>query len=157
MTTSDGQLIVVEVSHVTSGGSMNSILEGSLQPTPWSPGDQSWVDQANQTWSLANNMPMASQAYMPTIYAPEVEALMGALEDVTGKYGRQAPALLELMAQQGPSFLHAAAVPEADTIKFNSGASLKTRCLPLACPATPKPMGLEFIPLPLEMMLMIWY
>ncbi|MEM7331758.1 MAG: VWA domain-containing protein [Chloroflexota bacterium] len=204
ITTSNGQLIVVEVSHVTSGGSMNSILEGSLQPTLWSPGDQSWVDQANQTWALANNVPISSQTCTPTIYAPlgfamwrpmaetlgwpdtligwdtivelaadpegwasygrpewgqfrfghthpayansgllsmtgfvygvtgktdtltaaeiyapEVEASMRALEDVTSKYGRQAPALLELMAQQGPSFLHAAAVPEADTIKFN--------------------------------------
>ncbi|MCP4416480.1 MAG: solute-binding protein, partial [Chloroflexi bacterium] len=41
--TSNGRLIVVDVSHVTSGGSMNSILEGSLQPVIWSPGDQSWV------------------------------------------------------------------------------------------------------------------
>ncbi|MCP4421369.1 MAG: VWA domain-containing protein, partial [Chloroflexi bacterium] len=53
------------------------------------------------------------------IYAPDVEEAMRALEQVTSKYGRQAPALLELMAQQGPSYLHAAAVPEADTIRFN--------------------------------------
>ncbi|HFQ94102.1 MAG TPA: VWA domain-containing protein, partial [Anaerolineae bacterium] len=53
------------------------------------------------------------------IYTPEVEEAMRALEEVTAKYGRQAPALLELMAQQGPGYLHAAAVPEADTVRFN--------------------------------------
>ena len=202
--TGGGQVIVVEVSHVTSGGSMNGILEGSLQPVAWSPGDQSWVDQANDAWQRQNNRPIASQAceatiYAPLgfamwrpmaetlgwpdtpigwdtivelaadpdgwgsygrpewgqfrfghthpgyansgllsmtgfvygitgktdtltaaeIYAPDVEEAMRALEQVTSKYGRQAPALLELMAQQGPSYLHAAAVPEADTVRFN--------------------------------------
>ena len=53
------------------------------------------------------------------IYAPNVEEAMRQLEENTSKYGRQAPALLEAMAQQGPSYLHAAAVPEADTVRFN--------------------------------------
>jgi Ca-activated chloride channel family protein len=53
------------------------------------------------------------------IYAPEVEAAMRELEQNTSKYGRQAPALLELMAREGPSYLHAAAVPEADAVRFN--------------------------------------
>lgn len=204
METSAGNPIVVEVRHVTSGGSMNSILDGSLQPVAWSPGDQSWVEQANEAWQRRNNRPLASAAcpatiYAPLgfamwrpmaetlgwpdtpigwdtivelaadpegwgsygrpewgqfrfghthpayansgllsmtsfvygitgktdtltaaeIYAPEVEAAMRALEQVTSKYGRQAPAQLESMAQQGPSYLHAAAVPEADTVRFN--------------------------------------
>ena len=33
--TSGGSPIVVSVSHVTSGGSMNAILDGSSQPTAW--------------------------------------------------------------------------------------------------------------------------
>lgn len=202
--TSDGRPIVVEVSHVTSGGSMNAILDGSSQPIAWSPGDQSWVDQANETWRQRNNMPLTSQSCPATIYAPlgfamwrpmaetlgwpdtpigwdtivelaadpegwasygrpewgqfrfghthpgyansgllsmtgfvygvtgktdtltaaeiytpEVEKSMRALEQVTSKYGRQAPALLEAMARQGPSYLHAAAVPEAEVVRFN--------------------------------------
>jgi Ca-activated chloride channel family protein len=202
--TSNGRPIVIDVSHVTSGGSMNSILDGSLQPVVWSPGDQSWVDQANDAWQRQNNRPIASKACAATIYAPlgfamwrpmaetlgwpdspigwdtivelaadpegwssygrpewgqfrfghthpayansgllsmtgfvygitgktdtltaaeiyapDVEDAMRALEQVTSKYGRQAPALLELMVQQGPSYLHAAAVPEADTLRFN--------------------------------------
>src|SRR5690606_5407402 len=68
--TSGGSAIVVSVSHVTSGGSMNAILDGSSQPTAWSPGDQSWVDQANETWRQRTNKPLASQSCAPTIYAP---------------------------------------------------------------------------------------
>lgn len=202
--TADGQTIIVEVSHVTSGGSMNAILEGTSQPTAWSPGDQSWVDQANDAWQQQNNKPIASAACPPTIYAPlgfamwrpmaetlgwpdtsigwdtivdlaadpkgwasygrpewgqfrfghthpayansgllsmtsfvygiagsqraltaadiyapKVEEAMRALEQNTSKYGRQAPALLDLMASEGPSYLHAAAVPEADTVRMN--------------------------------------
>lgn len=201
-TTSSGSGIVVEVSHVTSGGSMNAILDGSLQPTAWSPGDQSWVAQANETWQQRTNRPLASEACQATIYAPlgfamwrpmaealgwpdepigwdtivelaadpdgwasygrpewgkfrfghthpayansgllsmtgfvygiagsnltaadiysgDVQQAMYNLEQNTSKYGRQAPALLDLMAREGPSYLHAAAVPEADTVRMN--------------------------------------
>jgi Ca-activated chloride channel family protein len=53
------------------------------------------------------------------VYATDVEEAMRTLEQHTSKYGRQAPALLELMAQEGPSYLHAAAVPEAEAVRFN--------------------------------------
>ncbi|KAA3655734.1 MAG: VWA domain-containing protein, partial [Chloroflexi bacterium] len=53
------------------------------------------------------------------IYDEQVQNAMADLQENTAKYGRQAPALLELMARQGPSYLHAAAVPEADTVRFN--------------------------------------
>ena len=203
-TLDSGEQIVAEVTHVTSGGSMNDIMDGRIQPVAWSPGDGSWVNQANETWERRNNQPIASQACAPTIYAPlgfamwrpmaealgwpnqpigwdtivdlaadpdgwasyghpewgqfqfghthpayansgllsmtgfvygiagatenlspadiyapEVEEAMRKLEQNTAKYGRQAPALLELMAREGPSYLHAAAVPEADTVRFN--------------------------------------
>jgi len=201
-TTGEGNAIVVEVSHVTSGGSMNAILDGELAPVAWSPGDGSWVEQMNVTWQGRNNKSINSQECRATIYAPlgfamwrpmaealgwpdipigwdtivelaadpqgwtsygrpewgqfrfghthpgyansgllsmtgfvhgvvgnpgelspaqvyEAEEAMRALEQTTSKYGRQAPALLELMAQQGPGFLHAAAVPESDTVRFN--------------------------------------
>ncbi|MCP4357706.1 MAG: VWA domain-containing protein [Chloroflexi bacterium] len=204
LSTDSGRPIVAQVSHVTSGGSMNAIMDGSLQPIAWSPGDKSWVEQANETWRQRNNKPIASEACQATIYAPlgfamwrpmaetlgwpdtpigwdtivelaadpdgwasygrpewgqfrfghthpgysnsgllsmtgfvygitgktdtltaadiytpEVEEAMQDLEQVTSKYGRQAPALLEAMARQGPSYLHTAAVPEADTVRFN--------------------------------------
>jgi Ca-activated chloride channel homolog len=53
------------------------------------------------------------------VYAPEVQEAMTALEQATSKYGRSAPLILDLMARQGTSYLHAAAVPEADAVKFN--------------------------------------
>ena len=200
--TSGDMAIVADVEHVTSGGSMNAILDGNLKPVVWSPGDPSWVEQINTTWQQRNNRSVNSDECLPTVYAPlgfgmwrpmaealgwpdeeigwdtivelaadpdgwasygrpewgqfrfghthpgyansgllsmtafvhgvvesegqlapaqvyEAEDAMRALEQNTSKYGRQAPALLELMASQGPSFLHAAAVPEADTVRFN--------------------------------------
>ncbi|GIK56388.1 MAG: solute-binding protein [Chloroflexi bacterium] len=204
MKTSNGRPIAVQVTHGTSGGAMDAILDGTLQPVAWSPGDQSWVDQANDTWRQRTNKPLASQpcpatVYAPLgfamwkpmaetlgwpnepigwdtivalaedpngwasysrpewgqfrfghthpayansgllamtsfvygvtgktdtltaadVYAPEVEEAMRALEQVTSKYGRQAPAILDAMARQGPSYLHAAAVPEAEVVRFN--------------------------------------
>ena len=201
-TTADGNTVIVEASHVTSGGSMNGILDGNIQPVAWSPGDQSWVGQANDTWQTRNNKTIASEACQATINAPlgfamwkpmaetlgwpndpigwdtivelaadpegwasygrpewgqfrfghthpayansgllsmtgfvygiagenltaadiysePVQTAMQDLQQSTSKYGRQAPALLELMAREGPSYLHAAAVPEADTVRFN--------------------------------------
>lgn len=206
-TTADGRPVVVSVSHVTSGGSMEAILAGTLQPVAWSPGDPSWVDQLNQKWKdeQGHTTNLNSASCQPTIYAPlgfamwrpmaealgwpdkpigwdtivnlasdpagwnnvpgaspqwgqfrfghthpryansgllsmtsfvygvvdtngqpitpaqvyEAEDAMRALEQVTAKYGLQAPALLDLMARQGPSYLHAAAVPEAEVVRFN--------------------------------------
>ncbi len=200
--TSGGDTIVAEVAHVTSGGSMNAILDGNLAPVAWSPGDASWVEQINTTWQQRFNRPINSEVCQATIYAPlgfamwrpmaealgwpdtpigwdtivelaadpqgwasygrpewgqfrfghthpayansgllsmtafvygnvdsegpltpaqvyEAEEAMRALEQNTSKYGRQAPPMLDLMARQGPSFLHGAAVPEADTVRFN--------------------------------------
>ncbi|MCB8920424.1 MAG: VWA domain-containing protein [Ardenticatenaceae bacterium] len=203
-TTASGAAIVVEVSHVTSGGSLTAILDGTSQPVAWSPGDSSWVDQANEAWQQRVNKPIASETCQPTIYAPlgfamwrpmaeqlgwpdtpigwdtivelasdpegwasygrpewgqfrfghshpayansgllsmtgfvygiagktenltaadvysdAVQSAMRELEQNTSKYGRQSPAILDAMAREGTSYLHAAAVPEADVLRFN--------------------------------------
>jgi Ca-activated chloride channel family protein len=62
---------------------------------------------------------VGTEGELDPVQVYEAEEAMQALEQTTSKYGRQAPALLELMARQGPSFLHAAAVPESDTVRFN--------------------------------------
>ena len=49
----------------------------------------------------------------------EAEEAMQALEQVTSKYGTSSTALLELMRKEGPSYLHAAAVPEANVARYN--------------------------------------
>jgi hypothetical protein len=70
MQTSNGRPIVVEVTHGTSGGAMDAILNGAAQPVAWSPGDQSWVEQANEAWRQRTNRPLASAACPATVYAP---------------------------------------------------------------------------------------
>ena len=65
-----GEVIFVRVSHVTSGGSQTAILDGKLQPTVWSPGDQSWVDTANQVWRDRSGQALIPDACPPTVLAP---------------------------------------------------------------------------------------
>jgi Ca-activated chloride channel family protein len=65
-----GEVIVATVKHVTSGGSQTAILDGKSKPVVWSPGDQSWVDGANQVWKDRNSKVLVSEACPPTILAP---------------------------------------------------------------------------------------
>jgi Ca-activated chloride channel family protein len=65
-----GEVITVTVKHVTSGGSQKSILDGKSQPVVWSPGDQSWVDGANQVWKDRTGKPLIPDACPPTVLAP---------------------------------------------------------------------------------------
>src|SRR5687767_12641640 len=65
-----GEVIFVTVKHVTSGGSQADILSGKSQPVVWSPGDQSWVDGANQVWRDRNGTQLVSAACPPSILAP---------------------------------------------------------------------------------------
>lgn len=67
---SSGEVIFVRVSHVTSGGSQTDILSGKIQPTVWSPGDQSWVDGANQVWRDRNGRLLISKDCPATVLAP---------------------------------------------------------------------------------------
>jgi Ca-activated chloride channel family protein len=67
---STGEVIFVQVKHVTSGGSQKDILDGKSQPAVWSPGDQSWIDGANQVWRDRTGQPLIPEACRPTILAP---------------------------------------------------------------------------------------
>ncbi|RMH00658.1 MAG: VWA domain-containing protein [Chloroflexi bacterium] len=203
-TTSSGKTIIVEATPVLSGGSMNDIINGNIQPIAWSPGDDSWVLQLNETWEQQYNKPIASQPCPSTIYTPlgiamwrpmaevlgwpnkpigwqtivdlaanpdgwgsygrpewgkfrfghanpvysnaglltmtsfvygmagktteltpadvytpEIENAMRTLEQNTSKYGTITTALLDLMARQGPGYLHAVATFESDTVRMN--------------------------------------
>ena len=69
-TTSSDMAIIADVEHVTSGGSMNAILDGNLTPVVWSPGDPSWVEQINAAWQQRNNRSINSDECRPTVYAP---------------------------------------------------------------------------------------
>jgi len=67
---SSGEVVFVQVTHVTSGGSQTAILEGKSQPTVWSPGDQSWIDGANQTWRDRTGNLLIPDECSPTVLAP---------------------------------------------------------------------------------------
>ncbi len=67
---SSGEAIFVRVIHVTSGGSQKDILDGKSKPAVWSPGDQSWIDGANQVWRDRTGRPLIPDACPPSILAP---------------------------------------------------------------------------------------
>ncbi len=215
-TTAAGNKIQAEVAHVLSGGSLNDIMSGKLQPVVWSPGASSWVDQLNVQWQQQTNTSLMSGACPPVVYtplgfamwrpmaealgwpdkpigwqtivdlaadpngwatyghpewgkfrfgqahpkyanaglltttsfvygiagktdtltaqdvyAPEVEAALRALAQNTSKYGMITTDLLDLMAKQGPGYIHAVATFESDTIALNLNRSDELR-FPLA-------------------------
>jgi Ca-activated chloride channel homolog len=68
--TSLGHPIFVRVDHDTSGGSQGKILAGLAQPQAWSPGDQSWVDVANQVWIDRYGRPLIPDACRATGLSP---------------------------------------------------------------------------------------
>jgi Ca-activated chloride channel family protein len=210
--TSSGQVIFVRVGHVTSGGSQQAILDGKSQPTVWSPGDQSWIDGANQVWRDRKGRPLVSEACPATVLAPigfamwrpmaealgwpdkpiswqtladlsanpdgwtslghsewgqfkfghthpdfsntgllmlaslaysvngqtsglkaeqvysdKVEEAFRRVEQNTYHYGIQNRPLMQLLAQRGPSYLHAVTSSEAETLKTNAdyGSSMR--------------------------------
>ena len=65
-----GETVLVTVTQVNSGGSMQDILDGKIHPTVWSPGDQSWVEQANAIWQARTGRPLVSENCAPTVYDP---------------------------------------------------------------------------------------
>lgn len=68
--TGAGNPVFVRVQHVTSGGSQADILNGKIQPTVWSPGDMSWVNETNQVWRDRTGQPLITENCRPTAYAP---------------------------------------------------------------------------------------
>jgi Ca-activated chloride channel homolog len=65
-----GETVFVRVTHVTSGGSQQDILNGKIKPIVWSPGDRSWVDGANVVWRDRTGRPLVADACPSTVYAP---------------------------------------------------------------------------------------
>ncbi|MDX1436577.1 MAG: VWA domain-containing protein [Anaerolineales bacterium] len=83
-TIGSGETIFVRVSHVTSGGSQGAILDGRLQPQVWSPGDQSWVDGANEVWQDRTGRPLIPEACPSTILAPSGFAMWRPMAEALG-------------------------------------------------------------------------
>jgi Ca-activated chloride channel family protein len=81
---SSGEVIFVRVSHVTSGGSQSAILDNKSQPTVWSPGDQSWIDGANQVWRDRTGRPLIAESCPATVLAPIGFAMWRPMAEVLG-------------------------------------------------------------------------
>ncbi|MEO8178194.1 MAG: VWA domain-containing protein [Deltaproteobacteria bacterium] len=64
-----GKPIAIKVSHGTSGEHWSSIKEGRAQPVLWSPGDESWIRIANDSWRGIHNRSLFDKAE-PTVNVP---------------------------------------------------------------------------------------
>lgn len=69
-TITSGESIFVRATHGTSGGTQRAILDGSLQPAVWSPGDYSWVETANEIWRDRTSQPLVADTCPQSIQAP---------------------------------------------------------------------------------------
>jgi Ca-activated chloride channel family protein len=83
-TLASGETIFVQVSHVTSGGSQQNILDGKIQPTVWSPGDSSWVAGANNVWRDRTGRPLVGEACPSTVLAPTGFAMWRPMAEALG-------------------------------------------------------------------------
>jgi Ca-activated chloride channel family protein len=82
--TASGQKIRVKVQSVSSGGSMDAILNGKLKPAAWSPGSDSWYMQLDEDWQRRHNRVLHSEACQPTIYTPLGFALWRPMAEALG-------------------------------------------------------------------------
>jgi Ca-activated chloride channel family protein len=66
--TESGRRIVVQVEQLSSGDVFPKIQSGELQPTVWSPGETSWINDANVVWQDLNGRPLTSGPCTPVVY-----------------------------------------------------------------------------------------
>jgi Ca-activated chloride channel family protein len=66
--TDSGRRIVVQVEQLSSGDVFPKIREGEIQPTVWSPGETSWVNDANVVWQDLTGRPLTSGPCSPIVY-----------------------------------------------------------------------------------------
>lgn len=142
-----GERIVVQATHVTSGGSQRDILGDKLHPAIWSPGDMSWIESANEIWRQRHNQLLVSQPCNTMILAPNGFAMWRPMAEALGWPDKPIgwDDLVELAA--APDGWASLGHPEWGTFKFghthpdysNSGLLMLTA---LAYSATGKTSGL---------------
>ncbi|HET7088847.1 MAG TPA: VWA domain-containing protein [Anaerolineae bacterium] len=68
--TPSGKPVWVQVEEVDSGDFLPRLQDGRIaEPTVWSPGEISWVNEANVVWQQRYNKPLVSGECVPTVYA----------------------------------------------------------------------------------------
>lgn len=119
-----------------------TIVDLASDPNGWgSYGHPEWgkfrFGHAHPQYANAGLLTMTSFVYGMTgktdtltardVYAPAVETALRALAQNTSKYGMITTDLLNLMAKQGPGYIHAVATFESDTIQTNQERSSELR------------------------------
>lgn len=66
---SSGKLIQVVVIQADSGDLKEELLAGKIQPTVFSPGEMSWMNEANEVWQKQHNKPLVSGSCASTVIA----------------------------------------------------------------------------------------
>jgi len=110
----------------------DTIVELAADPQGWaSYGHPEWgrfsFGHTHPAYSNTGLLSLTSFAYgalgnpeeVTPVQVYDTEAAMRTLEQVTSKYGRSSRGLLDLMADKGAGYLHAAAVPEANVPRYN--------------------------------------
>jgi len=66
--TESGQVIVVEFNQSDSGDVLPMLQRGEIEPTLWSPGESSWVNDANVVWQDLHRRPLVSGECPEVVY-----------------------------------------------------------------------------------------
>ena len=126
--------------------SWKAIIDLAADPAGWSRyGHPEWgklkLGYTHPQYSSAGLLFMSALAYGTTgttsgltpdkIYAKQVEDSFAAVARNTSKYGMVTTALLDMMAQQGPDYLHAISAFEEGVVRFNMERGKELR-FPLA-------------------------
>lgn len=69
-----GSAVHVTVTHVNSGESLEAIKDGKAKPDVWSPGDDSWMQLAAESWRLVKQRPLFTRSE-PLVDVPLVMAM----------------------------------------------------------------------------------
>ncbi len=83
--TASGKTIFVEVMEQDSPGeARDALLAEAIQPVVWSPGDMSWVEQANQTWQDMGNGTLVAEECPRVAYAATGFAMWQPMAEAMG-------------------------------------------------------------------------
>lgn len=83
---SGGAVIRVKAVHVTSGGSLDDLKNGAIQPDLWSPGDESWLHLAAVHWRMVKQRPLFDN-FSDLVNIPLVVAMWEPMARVLGYPG----------------------------------------------------------------------
>jgi Mg-chelatase subunit ChlD len=114
-----GKVVHVAVQQGDSPDALRDMQAGTLQPAAFSPGDASWVNQANETWEDLHGQPLVRDECPQLVYGDEVREAFRELELQTYHYGTSTRRLCEAMAAHGPAYLHAISTSEINVQACN--------------------------------------